>query len=475
MTTRPHIDTPPHVLVVDDDVHLGELLAIRLESRGYRVTVEPTARGGLDRLGREQIDVMILDLRLSDGDGLEVLLRVQERSPDVPVVVLTAHGTIETAVLAMQRGAYGFLTKPFEDHDLLQKLAHAVERSALRREVAGLRSAMGDERHLVGVSAAMARVREVIARIGPTDVTVLITGESGTGKEVAARALHAHSPRAKERFLGVNCGALPPELLESELFGHTKGAFTGAAQEREGLFGAARGSTLFLDEIGEASPAVQVKLLRVIEERRFTKIGSTREEDADVRIIAATNRDLRVEVAEKRFREDLFYRLRVVPLVMPPLRERREDIPVLAELFLERAASRHGLRVPRLARDALESMLAYPWPGNVRELRHELEAALLLAGADELRAAHLPHLSGVVAPPPPSPPSLGPLLPPPDQPLPPLKDARDAFERAYLVEALRRCAGNVAAAARAAGRNRSDFYDLLRRHQISPGEFKEGS
>ncbi|MFT3765406.1 MAG: sigma-54 dependent transcriptional regulator [Minicystis sp.] len=476
MSNRPRLEVPPHVLVVDDDVHLGELLAIRLESRGYRVTFTATARAGLERLGHEQIDAMILDLRLQDADGLDVLARAQERSPDLPVIILTAHGTIETAVLAMQRGAYGFLTKPFEDHELLQKLAHAVERSALKREVAGLRSAMGagDDRHLVGVSAAIGRVREVIARIAPTEATVLITGESGTGKELAARSLHAFSPRAKERFVGVNCGALPPELLESELFGHVRGAFTGAAQDREGLFGAARGGTLFLDEIGEASPAVQVKLLRAIEERRFTRVGSTREEDADVRLIAATNRDLRVEVAEKRFREDLFYRLRVVPLQMPPLRDRREDIPVLAELFLERAASRHGLRVPRLSRDALEAMIAYPWPGNVRELRHELEAAMLLAGTDELRAAHLPHLSSLT----PAPPSgtteiTGPLLPPPDQPLPTLKDARDAFERAYLVEALRRCAGNVAAAARAAGRNRSDFYDLLRRHQISPAEFKE--
>ncbi|APR83330.1 Response regulator of zinc sigma-54-dependent two-component system [Minicystis rosea] len=481
MTHRSRSDVPPHVLVVDDDVHLGELLSIRLESRGYRVTFEATASAGLERLGHEKIDAMILDLRLQDADGLDVLARAQDRSPDVPVIILTAHGTIETAVLAMQRGAYGFLTKPFEDHELMQKLAHAVERSALKREVAGLRSAMGanDERHMVGVSAAIGRVRDVIARIAPTEATVLITGESGTGKEIAARALHALSPRAKERFLGVNCGALPPELLESELFGHIKGAFTGATQDREGLFGAARGGTLFLDEIGEASPAVQVKLLRAIEERRFTKVGATREEESDVRLIAATNRDLRVEVSEKRFREDLFYRLRVVPLTMPPLRERREDILVLSELFLERAASRHGLRVPRLSRDALEVMLAYPWPGNVRELRHELEAAVLLAGTDELRAAHLPHLSSIasslapVSVPTPVPPSPGPLLPPPDQPLPTLKDARDAFERAYLVEALRRCTGNVAAAARAAGRNRSDFYDLLRRHQISPAEFKE--
>ena len=466
--------SPPHVLFVDDDQHLGELLSMRLESNGFRVAVETTAKAGLARLASEWFDAMILDLRLEDADGLDVLARVQERAPDVAVVILTAHGTIETAVEAMARGAYGFLTKPFEDHDLLQKLAHAVERSALKREVADLRRVIGtsEDSLLVGVSPAICSVREIIARIAKTDATVLITGESGTGKELAARSLHAFSPRVKERFVGVNCAALPPELLESELFGHVKGAFTGATQEREGLFGAARGGTLFLDEIGEASPAVQVKLLRALEERRFTKVGSTREEQADVRLIAATNRDLGLEVAEKRFREDLFYRLHVVPLEMPPLRSRREDIPVLAELFLERSASRYNLAVPRLSRDALESMLAYSWPGNVRELRHELEAALLLAGADELCATHLPRVSRALAAPRTTEPN-GPFsFPPWDEPMPRLKDIKDAFERAYLVEVMRRAAGSVAAAANMAGRNRSDFYDLLRRHQLSPDDFK---
>jgi DNA-binding NtrC family response regulator len=465
---------PPHILFVDDDQHLGELLSMRLESNGYRVTVETTAKAGLARLGSESFDAMILDLRLQDADGLDVLARVQERSPDVAVVILTAHGSIETAVEAMGRGAYGFLTKPFQDHDLLQKLAHAVERSSLKREVADLRRVMGnaEESLLVGISPAICSVREVIGRIAKTNATVLITGESGTGKELAARSLHALSPRSKERFVGVNCAALPPDLLESELFGHVKGAFTGATQDREGLFGAARAGTLFLDEIGEASPAVQVKLLRALEERTYSRVGSTREEDADVRLIAATNRDLGVEVAEKRFREDLFYRLHVVPLEMPPLRSRREDIPVLAELFLERSASRYDLPVPLLSRDALEALLAYTWPGNVRELQHELEAALLLAGSDELRAAHLPRVSRALSLPRPTDAARPFLFPAADEPMPHLKEIRDAFERAYLIEVLRRSGGSAAAAARMAGRNRSDFYDLLRRHGLSPDDFK---
>ncbi len=468
-----------HVLVLDDDSHLGELLMMRLEANGYRVTVEATARAGLAVLGREPVDAMILDLRLDDADGLDVLERALERAPDVPVVILTAHGTIESAVQAMQRGAYGFLTKPFQDHELLQKLAHAVERTALQRQVADLRRVVGasDDGHLVGVSPPICRLREAIRRVARTDATVLITGESGTGKELAARSLHDFSPRSAERFVAINCGAIPAELMESELFGHVKGAFTGATRARDGLFRAARGGTLFLDEIGEATPAVQVRLLRVIEERVYTTVGSTEEQAADVRLIAATNRYLEAEVAAARFRGDLFYRLRVVPLEMPTLRERQEDIPLLTELFLERSAVRHGVAVPHLSRQALEAMMAYPWPGNVRELQNELEAALLLADPKSgggLELASLLHVARYAARKATPSGPFAHLTPSAGQALPPLKEARDAFERQYLDEAMRRCGGNVAAAARLAGRNRSDFYDLLRKHQITPSGFKRG-
>ncbi|HSN97798.1 MAG TPA: sigma-54 dependent transcriptional regulator, partial [Candidatus Nanopelagicales bacterium] len=365
-----HAQTP-HVLIVDDEPHLCELLALRLEHHGYHVTTELTARGGIGALARERVDAMIVDLRLEDGDGLDVLTEVQKRSPDVPVVILTAHGTIETAVEAMKRGAYGFLTKPFHDHDLLQKLAHAVESAKLRREVAGLRRIVGaasDEMRLLGTSDRIAVVREIIARVAPTDATVLLLGESGTGKELAARSLHGLSPRRDLPFVAVNCSALPAELLESELFGHVRGAFTGALRDKEGLFASAHRGTLFLDEIGDAPAAVQVKLLRVLQERRFNRVGSTTEEEVDVRVIAATNRDLRSEVQEGRFHEDLFYRLHVVPIVMPPLRERVEDIPLLCEVFLARAAARYGFPEPHVSTDALRVLLAHPWPGNVREV-----------------------------------------------------------------------------------------------------------
>jgi two-component system response regulator GlrR len=288
----------------------------------------------------------------------------------------------------------------------------------------------------------------------------------------------------------INCAAIPETLLESEIFGHEKGAFTGAFDRREGCFELADRGTLFLDEIAEMTPATQVKLLRVLQERRYTPVGSTVEEEADVRVIAATNRDLRNDVAAGRFREDLFFRLHVVPLAMPSLRERLEDVPLLAEVFLERAAARHRFAVPHLSRPALDVLLAHGWPGNVRELGNVMEAALLLAGADELRPEHLMGLTTPLSPRalPAGAPQLAPdegaaprsphcaVLAPltnSDKPLPPLKEARDAFERLYLVEALKRVSGNVSAAARVAGRNRTDFYELLRRHGISPTEFKE--
>jgi two-component system response regulator GlrR len=471
----------PHVLICDDDEELCTLLTMRLEARGYRVDHAGTAQSGVAMLGRGAFDAMILDLRLPDATGLDVLGQVRARTPDLPVIMLTAHGSIETAVEAMQRGAFGFLTKPFHDHELLQKLAHAVENGSLRKEVAGLRRIVGlaDDHHILGTSPPIARVRAVIERVAGTEVTVLVTGESGTGKELVARALHALSPRKDRPFVAVNCAAIPRELLESELFGHTRGAFTGATRDREGLFAAAAGSTLFLDEIGDASPEVQAKLLRVLQEKRYIPVGSTGERDADVRVVAATNRDLRADVAAGRFRDDLYFRLHVVPLPMPALRERMEDVPLLAEVFLERAAARHARPVPQLGKTAIDALLAYGWPGNVRELANVMEAALLLAGSDVLAAEHLATLLREGGPPPPvvgsGPRSwLDAALQPLREPeLPPLKDARDAFERSYLVEILRRSGGNVTMASRAAGRNRTDFYELLKRHGLSASEFKE--
>jgi len=353
----------PHVVVVDDEQDMCELLALRLEHHGDRVTSAHDVPGAPAPLGREPVDAMVVDLRLDGASGLDVLAEVQNRSLDVPVVILTAHGTIEMAVEAMGRGAYGFLTKPFHDHELLQKLAHAVESVRLRREVAGLRTLVGeaaDGQRLLSTSPPIHRVRELIERLGPTDATVLVLGESGTGRERAARMLHAASPRRQGPFVAVNCAALPGELVESELFGHVRGAFTGAARDKDGLFAAAEGGKLFLDEVGDAPPPVQAKFLRVLQEQRFTPVGSIREQASNVRVVAATNKDLRREVAEGRFREDLFHRLHVVPLHLPPLRDRPGDIPLLARWFLARCAARHGLPAPALSAEAVRLLAEHP-------------------------------------------------------------------------------------------------------------------
>ncbi len=474
----------PHVLVVDDEPAMCELLTVRLEFHGYQVSARHDLAGALEVLSSEPVDAMVVDLRLQQGSGLDVLNEVQRRSLDVPVVVLTAHGTIETAVEAMGRGAYGFLTKPFHDHELLQKLAHAVESVRLRRELAGLRRIVAggsSENHLLGTSEPIQQLRMLIARVAPTEATVLVLGESGTGKELVARLLHAGSARKAGPFVALNCAALPAELLESELFGHVRGAFTGAARDKEGVFAAAAGGTLFLDEVGDAPAAVQVKLLRVLQEQRFTPVGTTREAVADVRVVAATNKDLQQEVAAGRFREDLFYRLHVVPVTTPPLRERREDVPLLAKLFLARCGARNGIGTPRLSAAALEVLLEHTWPGNVRELANVIEAAALLSRDGTLDAAQVRAVMSAPASKPvvlreaevAAPAGLSWLVDRGSS-LPPLKEARDACERAYLEEALRRSDGNVSAAARLAGRNRTDLHDLLKKHGLSSADFREG-
>jgi two-component system, NtrC family, response regulator GlrR len=496
MTKNQETTSRAHVVIVDDEDDLCELIALRLRHHGYRVSTERTARGGLEIFEREQVDAMIVDLRLERENGLDLLSALLQRSADLPIIILTAHGTIETAVEAMRRGAYGFLTKPFDDHELLQKLEHAVERIALRREVAGLRRIVGGSTaraRLLGTSSGISHVREVIARVAPTDASILVLGESGTGKEVAARSVHELSSRASGPFVAVNCGALPADLLESELFGYVKGAFTGANRNKDGLLAVAEGGTLFLDEVGDAPPSVQVKLLRVLQERIYLRLGSTEPISADVRILAATNRELRADIESGRFREDLFYRLHVVPLRMPPLRECREDIPLLAEVFLSRAAAQHGLGAVHVTPEAVQLLIDHDWPGNVRELANVVEGAAVLCRDGRLQPSHLTSVIAVS-------PRSGALarteatraeLPPgranglafplisqrngSSEAFPPLRVAREAFDRFYLEEVLRRAAGNVSTAARMAGRNRTDFHDLLRRHDLQAADFREGA
>jgi two-component system response regulator HydG len=381
-----------HVLVVDDKLPMAETLADGLIDHGFRATALGSAREAIAALGEGGVDVLVTDLRMPDLDGLALLDAARAAAPDVPVIVMTAYGAIDSAVESIRKGAYHYLTKPFKLDELIVFVERALAERALRREAAALRVTLKD-RHslagLVGRSAAMQRVLAIVERVARSDAPVLLTGETGAGKGAVARALHGESGR-RGALVAVNCSALPEQLLESELFGHVRGAFTGATADRPGLFAEADHGTLLLDEIAEMSPQLQAKLLRVLESRVVRPIGASREREVDVRVIAATHRDLRRRVAEGTFREDLLYRLDVVSIEIPPLRHRRDDLPPLVEVFLADARRRQpSSTVTGFARDALARLLDYGWPGNVRELAHVVERCVLLATGPEVRAEEL--------------------------------------------------------------------------------------
>ena len=378
------------ILVVDDEQSMRELLAIMLRKEGYEVLTADSRAQAAAAFARGPVDLVVTDVRLPDGDGIEVLRHVKAASPETVVIVMTAFGTTETAVAARKLGAEAYVLKPFDVDELRIAVRDALAHKRLREENVRLQREAGERQkldQLIGASPAMAALFEMVRAIAPAGSTVLITGESGTGKELVARAIHALSPRAAGPFVSVSCGALPDTLLESELFGHMKGAFTDAHQNRKGLFEAAHGGTLFLDEVGETSPSMQVKLLRALQERKVRRVGGTDEIDVDVRLISATNVPLEDLVRERRFREDLFYRLQVIPIHTPPLRDRREDIPLLAEHFLERCARQMGKRVVKISEEAMVCLLRHAWPGNVRELENVVERAVAL----ETTAAVLPE------------------------------------------------------------------------------------
>jgi two-component system response regulator HydG len=385
----------PRVLVVDDERAMAETLAEGLEGRGFEGVAEGSGPRALARIEKgEAFDAVVTDLRMAQVDGLAVLAAARRADPERPVIVMTAYGAIDTAVESIRRGANHYLVKPFKLDELVIFLRRALDEVGLRREARDLRRALGERfarERIVGRSAAMRAVLEVLDRVAGADVPVLITGETGTGKGLLAGVIHAASPRAQGPFVTVNCAALPENLLESELFGHVKGAFTGATRDRAGLFAEASGGTLFLDEVGEMSPALQSKLLGALERGLVRPLGGSGERAVDVRVLAATHQDLREAVAQGRFREDLLYRLEVVPVELPPLRRRPEDLPELIEHFLRVARERHpGSPVRVIGRDALARMLAYRWPGNVRELAHGIERLVLLGRGEEVTLADLP-------------------------------------------------------------------------------------
>ena len=447
------------ILVVDDEPAIRFSLSELLESDGHTIQLAEHAPAALALLETESVDLIISDLTMPAMTGLQLLEEIQTRHAGTIFVLMTAHGDERTAVRALKQGAYDYMPKPFDNEEVRATIARVRELLALRQENARLRSELaGGLGELIGSTPAMIELFRIVKRVAPTDATVLITGESGTGKELLARAIHSESKRSNAPFIAVNCSALPGELIESELFGHVKGAFTGADRDREGLFEAAHGGTLFLDEIGDLAAAAQAKLLRALEARVITAVGSTRETPIDVRIIAATHRDLEAMARSAGFREDLLYRLKVVAIGLPPLRDRREDIPAIAISLIASLAQRHGRPAPSLSEPVRRALIAYDWPGNVRELRNALERAVVLAESAELELTDLPPQLADTRPLSAAESVLAEL---------PFTEARtralDAFDRAFLAAALERHGGNVSATARALGLHRQSLQKLLRR------------
>ena len=378
------------ILIVDDEKGMRDLLSIMLKNDGYKVDAAESATRARELISRGSYDLVISDISMPDGSGVDVLRTARETQPDCIVILITAYASTESAIEALKLGAYDYIIKPFDVEELRIVLKNALEKRQLEQENTLLKRELKETSRfddLVGESPAMEQVKALLDRVAPTNSTVLIWGESGTGKELAARAIHRRSPRRTKQFVSINCGALPDELLESELFGHVKGSFTGAVATKKGLFEVADGGTIFLDEIGDTSPAMQVKLLRVLQERQIRRVGGTEQLEVDVRIITATNQDLESMVREKRFREDLYYRINVIAIKMPPLREKREDLAALANHFLGKYNKIMGKRIREIAPDAMRQLMEYSWPGNVRELENVIERAVALEGSDRILPA----------------------------------------------------------------------------------------
>jgi two-component system nitrogen regulation response regulator NtrX len=437
------------VLIVDDEESILRSVSDVLSDEGYATATAPDAERALAALEKLPPDVVLLDVAMPGRDGLHVLEEVKHRRPEVPVIMMSGHGTIDTAVRATKLGAYDFLEKPLSYDNLLVCIRRGLESARLQRENRLLREQLLGASEIVGESPVMQKLKEQIAIAAPTDGWVLITGEHGTGKELVARQIHLQSLRAARPFVAVNCAAIPEELIESELFGHEKGAFTGAIQTKRGRFEMADSGTLFLDEIGDMSMMTQAKILRILQEHRFERVGGTETLQVDVRVIAATNKDLEAEMAAGKFREDLYYRLNVIPFRVPPLRERREDIPTLVARFAARFASEAGKPLPRLTHAAMQRLVEYPWPGNVRELQNIMERLVLMTRGGEIGVEDLPRqiaaherakrlrATG-------------------------LAEARALFERDYLLEKLREHAWNISRTADGVGLARETLSRKLR-------------
>ncbi len=441
------------VLVVDDEKSIRESLRMILEYEGYRVDEAASGPEALARVAGMPPDAVLLDIKMPEMDGLAVLKALRERGYDVPVLIVSGHGDVATAVEATRHGAYDFFEKPLQRERVLVSLANAVESYRLKRENRTLRLE-ADE--LVGTSAAMDKLRETIERAAPTPATVLVTGESGTGKELVARAIHRGSPRRDRPFVQVNCAAIPEELIESELFGHEKGSFTGAVKKQTGKFVAAHGGTIFLDEIGDMSARTQAKVLRVLQGGEVEPVGSEHIERVDVRVVAATNRDLEKEIAESRFREDLFYRLNVIPVRTPPLRERPEDLQLLVDYFVRRYAAASNYRPKTFSDEALAYLKSLPWKGNVRELKNLVERLLILTPGDRIGREDVMVAGGEVK----AEAAAGLFS------MKTLREFREASERLFLVRKLEEHEWNVTQTAQAVDTPRSNLYKKMEQYDI---------
>lgn len=448
-------DIKPKILIVDDDTDLLELLVIRLNAAGYKTEAVQSAEAALNYLDVARPQLVISDMQMSGMDGMQLFDHIHRTLPTLPVIILTAHGTIPDAVAAVQRGVFGYLAKPFDSKTLLANISQAlrlVPGGGQQKEA----SQASWRKSIITQSAVMEDLLTKAGLVAEGDASVLIYGESGVGKELFAHAIHDASKRCNQPFVAINCAAIPEQLLESELFGHVKGAFTGAVRDHKGLFQLAEGGTVFLDEIGDMPLLLQVKLLRVLQERQVRPVGSTQAMTVDVRIISATHRDLKAEIAATTFREDLYYRLDVVALTIPALSQRREDIPLLTNYFLSMFSEKYNKNINGFAPEAMEMLVSASWPGNVRQLMNVVERCVALSTA--------PLISPV---------SVYDAMHHEEEQLVSFEDARKSFERDYLVRVLKITGGNVTQAARLAKRNRTEFYKLLQRYQLDPSVFKQ--
>ena len=448
-------DITEKILIVDDDPSLLRLLGIRLNAAGYKVESAKSGKEALGIIKSFHPQLVISDLRMDGMDGMALFEKIREQQPNLPVIIMTAHGTIPDAINATKQGVFSFLTKPFESRELLETVKQALRLRPLSNRVNADNSDSWNK-DIIYRSAVMEGLLQQTYQVAQGDFSLLIRSESGTGKELLARAVHCASQRKNRPFTAINCAAIPESLLESELFGHVKGAFTGAEKNHIGLFESANGGTLFLDEIGDMPMSFQVKLLRALQEREIRPVGSTKAIKIDVRVIAATHRNIKKAIIEQTFREDLYYRLNVVELELPKLSERREDIPLLAQYFLEQSCNKSANAINGFSQEAMELLISAPWPGNIRQLQNVVEQSVALSTEEiiseslvrnALRGEKTSH--------------------------PSFQEARDEFERDYLAKVLKTTFGNVSQAARIAGRNRTEFYKLLNKHHLNAEAFRE--